>query len=230
MRELIVREGGTIQIGRMSENDAQLVRFDVSGWPELYGSGGGFVLVHQRPGDEQPYVCAASVAEDGFLEWIVTDVDVAIVGRGEAQLSYVIGETVAKSVIFTTRIMRSLGQTGELPEPYESKINELIEAAGTVAADAAAAEEAKETALEAQAAAEEAQRKAEASETAAKQSEDNAEHYADVAQQGAETAGYVFFEVDDSDGKMYVTTAGHIGEDVDFEVDETTGELEVIYA
>lgn len=236
MRIIIAHERNTIQIGRTSENDALTVRFDVRDWPELYGAGGSFVLVHQRPGDAQPYVCAASVAPDGYLDWIVAAVDVEKIGAGEAQLTYVFGETIAKSVIFKTQIQRSLGQAGELPEPYEDKIDELIEAAGNITTEANRAETARtdaETAQgkaeEAQAAAEAAQQKAEEAEDAAKESEENAAHYADVAQQGAETSGYVYFEIDNSDGCMYVTTAGHIGEDVTFEVNEESGILEVIY-
>lgn len=222
MRIIIAHERNTIQIGRTSENDALTVRFDVRDWPELYGAGGSFVLVHQRPGDAQPYVCAASVAPDGYLDWIVAAVDVEKIGAGEAQLTYVFGETIAKSVIFKTQIQRSLGQAGELPEPYEDKIDELIEAAGNITTDANRAEIARE-------AAETAQQKAEQSELNSKESEENAEHYADVAQQGAETAGYVYFEINNSDGCMYVTTAGHIDEDVTFEVNEELGILEVIY-
>ena len=229
MREFNACECTEIKIGRTSENDAEVVRFNVSGWPNLYGSGGAFVLVHRRPNEEQPYVCAASVAEDGWLEWVIQAADVEITGKGEAQLTYVINNTAAKSVIYTTRIGRSLGQPGELPEPYENMIEDLIEAAAYITIDAYRAETAREGAEDAQTAAEIAQRKAEQSEKAAKESEDNAEHYADVAQEGAETAGYVYFEIDNEDGCMYVTTAGHIGEDVDFEVNEETGMLEVIY-
>lgn len=260
MRRVNACECTEIKIGRTSENDAQVIRFDVSGWPDLYGSGGSFVLVHQRPNDEQPYVCAASVAEDGWLEWIIQDTDVQITGKGEAQLTYVVSSVVAKSVIFTTKISRSLGQAGELPEPYENKIDELIEAAANITTEANRAEAAKTAAQnaqgkaeDAQSAAETAQGKAEDAQSAAEGAADNAEawavgkrggvdvgpsdetyhnnseFYAALAQQGAETAGYVFFEVDNSDGCMYVTTAGHIGEDVDFEVNEETGMLEVIY-
>lgn len=236
MRTVKAKEECIIQIGRTSENDAEVVRFDVSEWPELYGAGGSFVLAHQRPNEAQPYVCAASVAADGWLEWIVKDTDVQITGKGEAQLTYVINSVVAKSVIFTTRISRSLGQTGELPEPYENMIDELIETAANITTEAnraVTAKEAAETAQgkaeDAQEAAEAAQQKAEEAEDAAKESEENAAHYADVAQQGAETSGYVYFEIDNSDGCMYVTTAGHIGEDVTFEVNEESGILEVIY-
>ena len=143
MREFNACECTEIKIGRTSENDAEVVRFNVSGWPDLYGSGGAFVLVHRRPNEEQPYVCAASVAEDGWLEWVIQAADVEITGKGEAQLTYVINNTVAKSVIFTTRISRSLGQPGELPEPYEDKIDELIETAANITVEANRAETAE---------------------------------------------------------------------------------------
>lgn len=88
---------------------------------------------------------------------------------------------------------------------------------------------AKETAVSASETAVDAKDAALISEQNASESASEAEHYADVAQQGAEASGYVYFDINDEDGEMYVTTVGHIGEDVDFEVDENTGELEVIY-
>lgn len=256
MRCICAKKDSDIPLGRTGENDVEGVRFDVRDWPELYGEGGSFVLVHQRPGDEQPYVCATATASSGCLVWVIQDTDVQYTGRGEAQLSYVVDSKVAKSVIYTTRISRSLDQEGELPEPYESMIEDLIEAAANITTDAERAETAREEAETAQGKAEDAQDAAERSEQNAKSSEDNAadsatlaqswaeggtgtrtgedtdnaEYWAGLAQQGAEYAGYVYFEVDQSDGCMYVTVAGHIGEDVDFEVNEETGQLEVIYA
>ena len=256
MRCICAKKDSDIPLGRHGENDVEGVRFDVADWPDLYGPGGSFVLVHQRPGDAQPYVCATAVASSGCLVWVIQDTDVEYTGRGEAQLTYVVDSKVAKSVIFTTRISRSLDQEGELPEPYESMIEDLIEAAANITTDADRAETARDAAETAQGKAEDAQEDAEQSEQNAKESEDNAEAYATraqswaeggtgtrsgedtdnaeywagLAQQGAEYAGYVYFEVDQSDGCMYVTVAGHIGEDVDFEVNEETGQLEVIYA
>ena len=137
-----------IRIGRTAENEARVVRFNVSDWQGIYGPGGAFILMHQRPNDDEPYICQASVAEDGWLEWVVKAADLQRTGRGQLQLSYVVNEQIAKSMIFTTRISRSLDQSGELPEPYEDMIEELIEAAADivivgqqVAADKAAADE-----------------------------------------------------------------------------------------
>lgn len=248
MRCICAKKDSDIHLGRTGENDVEGVRFDVKDWPDLYGEGGSFVLVHQRPGDTQPYVCATAVGSSGCLVWVIQDVDVQYTGRGEAQLTYVVDSKVAKSVIYTTRISRSLEQEGELPEPYESMIEDLIEAAANITTDAERAETAQEKAEDAQEAAERSEQNAKESEDNAAESEtlarswaeggtgkrpgedtDNAEYWADLAQQGAEFAGYVFFDVNDEDGCMYITTAGHIGEDITFEVDEEQGILEVIY-
>ena len=57
---------------------------------------------------------------------------------------------------------------------------------------------------------------------------DNAKHYAEVSAQNADAAGYAFFEIDDEDGEMYVTVANGLDNDLTFEINENTGELEVI--
>jgi hypothetical protein len=57
---------------------------------------------------------------------------------------------------------------------------------------------------------------------------DNAKHYAELAEQHANIAGYVFFDVNDEDGELYATVADSLDEDLGFEVNEETGELEVI--
>ena len=127
MRYVIAKEREKIPLGRVAENEAETVRFYIKGWEELYGSGGTYVLVHKRPIDEQPYICTTTVSEDGYVDWVIHNEDCAYAGNGEAQFSYVINNKIAKSVIYTTVILRSLGQAGELPEPYDTRIQELID-------------------------------------------------------------------------------------------------------
>ena len=57
---------------------------------------------------------------------------------------------------------------------------------------------------------------------------DNARHYSQLAAQSAEAAGYAFFEIDDEDGEMYVTVANNLDSDLTFEINENTGNLEVV--
>ena len=59
--------------------------------------------------------------------------------------------------------------------------------------------------------------------------QNNAKYWAQVAGQGAEGSGYAWFDVCDSDGHMYVTITPDLANDIDFEINEETGHLEVIY-
>ena len=69
---------------------------------------------------------------------------------------------------------------------------------------------------------------ADASAKAAAQSADEAEGWAHAAEQSADAAGYAKFDIDDSDGQMYVTVANNLNNDLTFSIDESTGNLEVI--
>lgn len=57
---------------------------------------------------------------------------------------------------------------------------------------------------------------------------DNAKHYSELAAQSAESSGYAFFEIDDNSGEMYVNVANNLDNDLTFEINENTGNLEVI--
>lgn len=56
---------------------------------------------------------------------------------------------------------------------------------------------------------------------------DNTKYWAELSQQQAQVAGYVIADVNDDDGNLYITTTNNLANDVDFEVDENTGTLEV---
>lgn len=56
---------------------------------------------------------------------------------------------------------------------------------------------------------------------------DNSKFYAQVAQQGAAQSGYAYFYMDQETGEIIATVADNLNEDVRFEINETTGELEV---
>ena len=55
----------------------------------------------------------------------------------------------------------------------------------------------------------------------------DAQYYAGLAQQGAEKSGFAFFDVRDSDGKLYVIVSDKLDKDVQFAVNEENGNLEV---
>lgn len=58
--------------------------------------------------------------------------------------------------------------------------------------------------------------------------QNNSKFYAEAAAQHADAAGYARFDINDQDGEIYVTVANNLNNDLTFEVNENTGELEVV--
>lgn len=105
-----------IPLGVQGENLAQQVRFPVRRWVEGYGEG-TFRLLVRRPGDTEPYAAAVTVEEE-YVVWTVTAADTARAGMGRCELQYSVGEALAKSWAWVTRVEASLGGSGEdPPEP-----------------------------------------------------------------------------------------------------------------
>ena len=121
-----------IKLGRRGENQARKVVFDVLGkWREGYGEGVASLIV-QRNGDAQPYPVTVT-EEDGALVWLVSSVDTAVAGEGAAELRYTVGDTIAKSQIYKTRVRETLENSGETPPPaYQSWVDEVLQAAAGV--------------------------------------------------------------------------------------------------
>lgn len=138
MREVQARLGEDIQLGRRGENLAVCVTFDVGDWA---GATAGTVqLIHQRNGDDHPYPCAITV-EGGVATWIIHEADVAVAGRGRAELQYLSGDTCIKSATYTTNTLRALGRAGEAPPaPEEGWVSKVLEAGGNALASAEAAQ------------------------------------------------------------------------------------------
>lgn len=128
-------------VGYEGENDARGFAFDYSSWTEEYGAGILQMLL-QRQGDADPYPVVLSAGEDGTAIWTPSATDTAVRGSGEIQLIYTVDEVVAKTAVVRVLIDRSLGASGDPPEPYENWLDRLTELAGATqqnAADAAAA-------------------------------------------------------------------------------------------
>lgn len=142
MREVRAKLGADIQLGREGENLATRVVFDVSDWD---GGSGSIHLLHQRSCDETPYPCPITVGA-GYAVWVITETDVAVAGRGRAELRYLDGAVCVKSSIFKTSVTASLGAEGEIPpDPEASWVNKVLSAADSIADSAdRAAKSAKE--------------------------------------------------------------------------------------
>lgn len=150
MRIVRAQDRVSIPLGRQGENNVQAVVFNVSGWADLYGAG-AFEVFHKRNKDTVAYPVVIQVSDDhNTISWIVGNADVEKVGEGECQLVYVVNGKIAKSVIFQTTVTKSLDGSGDPPEPYENRIQDLIESATNITVEADRAETAREGAEDAE--------------------------------------------------------------------------------
>lgn len=146
-----------IPIGVQGENDARTVVFDIHKWIEDYGNGSA-LLVHQRPGDAEPYP-VTTAQKAGTIEWSVQQADIISGAPGRAQLSYQVGENiVARSPIYLTIAADEITNTPLSDyDPAKSWIDDLLDAvnkAGDITSDVQAA---KNAAAQAAASAEKAE-------------------------------------------------------------------------
>lgn len=116
--------GLSIDIGRQGENLARNIYFDLSDLIDNYGEGTA-TLVHMRPSDTAPYICEVERAGN-FLIWAPTSTDTAYPGAGKCELRWVVGETLAKSIIYTTTIAPSITGAEGVPDPYKSWYDAII--------------------------------------------------------------------------------------------------------
>lgn len=122
-------------LGRRGENEATQVVFDVSQLIATYGEGTA-QLAATRPSDTTPY--PVSITQDGStVTWLVTNADTQAKGNGECELFWYVGETLAKSVVYTTIVGRDIGDVGTTPpDPYETWLETLEALAATTTANA----------------------------------------------------------------------------------------------
>ena len=114
-----------ILLGRQGENKARQIEFDLSWLIEEYGEGTA-VLVHQRSKDGAPYICTAT--QDGsVLTWTLNNLDTAYDGWGQAELRWTVGDVLAKTLVYKTMVVRSITSDAEMPDPYESWYDQMID-------------------------------------------------------------------------------------------------------
>lgn len=226
-------------IGRQRENEVTQVQFDVSEWVRTYGPG-TLALSVQRRRDRVPYPVPIAIV-DGAATWTISNTDTAQEGHIKAQLTYMVGTKIKKSKVYMLTVNGSLPEDGRAPDGYTAWLETLQELTAETAANAESARQsaasAGQSASDAEHSVQEAQgyaddasasaRNAENSAQSAEESAGEAERYADLAGQHATEAGYAFFDVDDSDGELYVEKTDNLN-NLDFTVNETTGTLEVV--
>ena len=131
MNRIHVAERMTIELGRVGENKAREIVFNISKWQELYGDGKAKLMV-RRAGEEIMY--PAELRQEGNEAiWLVTEIDTAIAGGGgECELSYLTADgTVAKSVIYGTYVLPAMrwesSAATEQAKPWLDEVRALAE-------------------------------------------------------------------------------------------------------
>lgn len=176
---------GALTIGNVGDNGATGVALDFSAWAEEYGTG-AVTLGVRRKGDAAWYPVALTVT-DAEAVWIVSNIDTAVYGIGEARFDYTVSEVEKRSAVFRFFVDRGLGAPeGTPPDPYEDWVERLedlgaetLQNAQDAADSASEAAGSAEDAADAKDAAEAAQGAAETSQTGA---ETAAGHAADSAE------------------------------------------------
>ena len=151
MNRIIVKIGGeytALCLGRRGETEATEIVFDVSELIAVYGSGAAVVL-NKGVNDASAY--PVSTTQDGSLvSWIITDTETAYTGQGTAELLWYVGESLAKTIVWTTFVAQDIGVPDVTPpDPYQSWVDTLTALGAETlqnAQDAEAAQTAAETA------------------------------------------------------------------------------------
>ena len=114
-------KGQKIVIGRVGENEARAVRFDVKRIQEAF-PGASFTVLNRRPCDADAYpVNGQYVSVEGhYLKWTLQSGDVAAKGNGECEIRAEVNGQIVKTEVYITYILYALDGSAEAPEPWES--------------------------------------------------------------------------------------------------------------
>jgi len=132
--------GMILELGKFGTNITRAFRFDIKQWQTDYPNGYAHIL-HKRPDMSAPAPVANTETGDGYIDWIISSGDVAVVGEGEAEVVLMVAdEEVAKSGTFVTVISESLTPVdADPPDPYQGWVEQVLNAATGVQTSAAAA-------------------------------------------------------------------------------------------
>lgn len=120
-----VKTASILPLGKQGENLAKQIQFDISRWIGSFGPG-TVQLLHQRSGDETPYPVAVE-REGNLAVWTVTSADTAAAGTGRAELQYYVGDALAKSETWMTKVLPALGPASETPpEAQQGWVDQVL--------------------------------------------------------------------------------------------------------
>lgn len=118
---IIAEPGKKVHLGRIGENEARAVQFDISQTQAEF-PGASFSVLNMRPQDPDAYPVNGQYIriEGSNLYWTLQSGDLTEDGLGECELKATVDGVIVKSEIWTTEICPALDGNGEPPEPWES--------------------------------------------------------------------------------------------------------------
>lgn len=116
-----------LPLGIQTDGNVTEVAFDLT--PLIEQAGDGFATVfNKRPTETDGYPCSAT-RDGNTLIWLVGTADTEIEGNGEVKVVLVNGDKIINSLSKKTTVIKTFNNEGEVPEPYEAWVNEVLEAA-----------------------------------------------------------------------------------------------------
>ena len=130
---VVEANGDYINIGRMGDNLATMVKFDVSDITELYGSDGEFTLLARIKGTENIYPVAIEIdMESNNVSWFPTSSDTSSGKTIQLELVYSVGEQVVYNKIYTAIFGDSFANEKRGDAPEATWINQVVKIASEV--------------------------------------------------------------------------------------------------
>ena len=132
----VTADAHKIVLGQTGETEALQVLFPVATkWATTYGDG-VFQLLVQRPEDVSPYAVPITTDAENVV-WNVTNTETARAGSGKAELSYYVGTTLAKSLVWDTLVLPSLSPAPQdPPAPWQSWVDQVLATGAQAGIDA----------------------------------------------------------------------------------------------
>ena len=117
-----ITKSQVIALGRQMENNYRQIVFDLTGFTEPITD---ITLVHQRSKDAAPYIVESTTGDT--LTWTISNTDTAFYGYGKGELRISFDSGLAKSITFTTMVVKSITGDTVIPEPLQSWYDAMID-------------------------------------------------------------------------------------------------------
>ena len=187
MITVVANPNGTTVIGRVGENEYRQIQFPIGDYLAEYPNA-TFALLNLRPRDSTAYPVSSVEVSAQNLNWTVIQSDVSAQGLGKCELEVIDGGTIAKSIIYLTRVLPALGSSGDAPEPWISWQAQFQQMKEDAESAARTASEASAQAIQSAQAASESAQQASTDASTAQEASDTAVSAADTANSAADVA------------------------------------------